>query len=55
MTRTDTSEGQTLGQPGGTKEDSHFCEGDRHFNLVYDKGYPGANNNINNNSNVHIG
>ena len=36
MARTDTTEEQTLWQPGGTEEDSYFREGDRHLHLVYD-------------------
>ena len=35
MSRTDTSEGQALWQPGGAEENSHFCEGDRCLHLAY--------------------
>ena len=33
--RTNTTEGQALGQPGGAEEDSRFHEGHRHLSLVY--------------------
>ena len=36
VTRTDTTAGQALWQPGGA-EDSCFCEGDRHLRLANDK------------------
>ena len=32
--RTDTTEGHALWQPGGAKKDSRFCDGDRHLRLV---------------------
>ena len=36
MARTDTTEGQTLWQPGRA-EDSHYREGGRHLRLVLDE------------------
>ena len=41
MVRTNTTEGQTLWQPGGAEEDSHFDYSDRHFRLMYqEEGFP---------------
>ena len=37
MTRTETTKGQALWQPGGAEEDSCFHEGDRHLCLAYDE------------------
>ena len=37
MAEPDASEGQALWQPGGTEEDSHLREGNRHLHLAYDK------------------
>ena len=35
VARTNTTEGQTIWQPGGAEEDSRFREGDRHLRLAY--------------------
>ena len=37
MARTETMEGQGLWQPGGTEEDSRFCDGNRHVRLAYEE------------------
>ena len=37
MARTKITEGQALWQPGGTKEDCRFREGNRHLHLAYEE------------------
>ena len=37
MARTNTTEGQALGQLGGAQEDSRFHEGNRHLRVAYNK------------------
>ena len=37
MARTNTTEGQTLWQPGGAEEDRCFHDGKRLVHLVYDE------------------
>ena len=36
QTKTETTEGQALWQPGGAEEDNRFREGNRHFHLAYE-------------------